>query len=73
MTTLATTGDAFVATRDTAADSHGAAAAFTAFTVCGICGRKPDSQRANSAGGSTRRMKSASARHGERKSSPEGS
>jgi len=27
MTTLATTGDAFVATRDTAADSHGAAAA----------------------------------------------
>ena len=38
-----------------------------------ICGRKSRSHFAYSAGGRTRRMTSASARQGERKSSPEGS
>src|SRR6476660_7261638 len=36
-------------------------------------GRKAVSQRANSSGGRTRRMRSASLRAGEKKSSPEGS
>lgn len=38
-----------------------------------IFGMNAVSQRANSSGASTRRMTSASARHGDRKSSPEGS
>src|SRR5207247_7183096 len=43
------------------------------FLACESCGRKVFSQCANSSCGNTRRMASASARHGERKSSPEGS
>ncbi len=39
----------------------------------GIPGRNPDSQRPNAGASSTRHMKSASARQGDKKSSPEGS
>src|SRR5437763_1474000 len=45
----------------------------SAVAVLGICGRNCVSHFANSACGKTRRMTSASPRHGERKSSPEGS